>query len=94
MYTAFSLLVVLVVVAVAVYYSTLPFVVCCSETQTPTMQPTTYREKLIQDMIEERVLDYNIQIRDLEQNDPRYLALDWILHGDRLQLNADSPNIR
>jgi hypothetical protein len=58
------------------------------------MQPTTYREKLIQDMIEERVLDYNIQIRDLEQNDPRYLALDWILHGDRLQLNADSPNIR
>lgn len=62
--------------------------------QKPTMKPTSYRESLgIQELIEEKVLERNVTFSDMNMDDPRYLALDWILHNDKLQLTTDDPNL-
>lgn len=92
--TALTLLITGAIIAIGVVFSSKPTIEEYVVAQSPTMKPTTYRESLgIQDLIEKNVLRRNLTFNDIDAIDPRYLALDWILHEDRLQLTADSPNI-
>jgi hypothetical protein len=59
----------------------------------PTIMPTTHREFSIREMIEESVLERNATFSAMEHSDPRYLALDWVVHGDKQQLTVDDENL-
>ena len=63
-------------------------------TVSPTSSPTTNREASgIKEQIEAGVLQRSVNFTSLEKSDPRYLALDWILHYDNLQLESDDKNL-
>ena len=63
-------------------------------TASPTSSPTTNREASgIKEQIEAGVLQRSVNFTSLEKSDPRYLALDWILHYDNLQLESDDKNL-
>ena len=100
LYTVVSLLVITIVTALAVVYSTkkgkediVPGEVIYV-TEAPTAPPTTDREALgINDLIEEKVLQRNARFRTMEKDDPRWLAMDWILHKDEMQLGLSDLNL-
>eukprot|EP00578_Thalassiosira_sp_NH16_P004772 CAMPEP_0181134596 /NCGR_PEP_ID=MMETSP1071-20121207/32172_1 /TAXON_ID=35127 /ORGANISM="Thalassiosira sp., Strain NH16" /LENGTH=728 /DNA_ID=CAMNT_0023221125 /DNA_START=39 /DNA_END=2225 /DNA_ORIENTATION=- len=63
-------------------------------TQSPSAPPTTDREASgIREQIEAGVLSRGVNFTDMDREDPRYLALDWILHADQLQLDSDDENL-
>ena len=66
-----------------------------SPTLLPTVSPTTNREASgIIEQLEEGVLyTRNETFADMERNDPRLLALDWILHKDGMLLVSDDVNL-
>lgn len=47
----------------------------------------------IQEQIENNVLQRNAVFEDMDINDPRYLALDWILNKDKMLLATDDVNL-
>lgn len=60
----------------------------------PTAPPTSNREASgIREQIEAGILQRGVNFTDMPENDPRYLALDWILHDDQLQLDSDDKNL-
>ncbi|KAL7505932.1 hypothetical protein ACHAXN_011630 [Cyclotella atomus] len=94
-YTFIVLAAVIVLVTLTVYYTTKPFVPCCdfNETLVHTMKPITKREARIRQMIEDNVLERNATFNEMKVTDPRYLALDWIVNEDRLQLTVTDSNL-
>ena len=63
-------------------------------TVSPTVAPTTNRMASgIDKQIEAGVLQRDITFKNISKSDPRYLALDWILHYDELQLESDDKNL-
>ena len=99
-YTALSLLLFTIIVSLAVVYSTKKGKEEAAQKQifyvtlAPTPRPTTDREALgINDLIEEKVLHGNAKFNSMDENDPRLLALDWILHKDKMQLDLFDPNL-
>ncbi|KAL7505227.1 hypothetical protein ACHAXN_002717 [Cyclotella atomus] len=100
LYTAVFLLIFTVIVALAVVYSTKKTKEEVSPTkvvyvtEAPTPRPTTDREALhINDLIEKKVLKGNAKFSDMDKDDPRLLAMDWILHKDERQLDPYAPNL-
>lgn len=87
------LLVIAVVIVVSVYYS----ITCCAnETQEalePALAPMTYREHIIQQFFDEFALERSLSFDELNFSDPRYLALNWIVHEDKLQLSVGDTNL-
>ncbi|KAL7483290.1 hypothetical protein ACHAW6_008941 [Cyclotella cf. meneghiniana] len=57
----------------------------------PAMKPTKYCES-IKEMIEDQVLERNATFLSMNDEDPRYLALNWILHDGQFQLSTDKTN--
>ena len=47
----------------------------------------------IQEQIESTVLQRSASFDSMDENDPRYLALDWILYTDQRQLTTDDDNL-
>lgn len=47
----------------------------------------------IRTLIESKVLQRGASFDGMADSDPRYLALDWILHKDGRQLTADDTNL-
>eukprot|EP00970_Alexandrium_tamarense_P015149 scaffold4733_cov170-Alexandrium_tamarense.AAC.63 len=102
-YTALALLIIAVIVSVAVIYATKPSqkeVVVVEEvtlepTESPTLPPTTYRDVSgIKELIEDGVLQRDATFDGMDKLvDPRYLALDWILHKDEMQLELTDANL-
>jgi len=66
-----------------------------SPTLLPTTSPTTNREASgIIEQLEGGILyTRNETFADMERNDPRLLALDWILHKDDMLLVSDDVNL-
>mmetsp|Transcript_31133 Transcript_31133/g.56483 ORF Transcript_31133/g.56483 Transcript_31133/m.56483 type:complete len:687 (+) Transcript_31133:111-2171(+) len=63
-------------------------------TMTPTLPPTSNREASgIREQIEFGVLQRGVNFTGMDKGDPRYMALDWILHADQLQLDSDDKNL-
>ena len=63
-------------------------------TTSPTPAPTTNREASgIKEQIEAGVLQRGVTFQDLEKDDPRWLALDWILFRDQMQLQSNDKNL-
>ena len=99
-YTALSLLLFTIVVSLVVVYSTKKGKEDTVQKQiiyvtlAPTPRPTTNREALgINNLIEEKVLQDNARFNSMDENDPRLLALDWILHKDEMQLESFDSNL-
>lgn len=91
-YTAMALLMMSTLVAVAAFFATRQSsgdVIA----QMPTMKPTTYRESKIQEMLKDNVLQRNVSFKDMKSNDPRLLALEWLLSDDRMQLSHSDSNV-
>eukprot|EP00581_Thalassiosira_minuscula_P009418 CAMPEP_0183706430 /NCGR_PEP_ID=MMETSP0737-20130205/3263_1 /TAXON_ID=385413 /ORGANISM="Thalassiosira miniscula, Strain CCMP1093" /LENGTH=676 /DNA_ID=CAMNT_0025933843 /DNA_START=44 /DNA_END=2074 /DNA_ORIENTATION=+ len=62
--------------------------------QSPTPSPTTNREASgIREQIEAGVLQRGANWTTIPKDDPRYRALDWILHYDELKLESDDKNL-
>jgi hypothetical protein len=98
--TVVSLLILTIIVALTVAYSTKKTKEKGSPTkvifvsEAPTPRPTTYREALgINDIIEQKVICGNAKFSDMDKDDPRLLAMDWILHEDEMQLELSAPNL-
>lgn len=63
-------------------------------TTSPTLAPTTDREASgIREQVEAQILQRGANFTDMDPSDPRYQALDWILHYDQLQLDSDDVNL-
>jgi hypothetical protein len=63
-------------------------------TNTPTESPTSNREASgIKEQIEVGILLRNVTFADTTIDDPRYRALQWILHDDQLQLDSNDPTL-
>ncbi|KAL7504037.1 hypothetical protein ACHAXN_002318 [Cyclotella atomus] len=64
-------------------------------TTSPTSAPTTNREASgIKEQIEAGVLQRGVTFQDLDKKkDPRWLALDWILFKDQMQLQSNDKNL-
>jgi hypothetical protein len=102
-YTCLSLLIVAVVVSITVVYVTrgaktdvIETVIKLEDipTDPPTESPTTNREASgIKEQIEAGILLRNVSFSDTENNDPKYRALQWILHDDQLQLDSNDPTL-
>lgn len=102
-YTCLSLLIVAVVVSVTVVYVTrgaktdvIKTVIKMEDipTDPPTESPTTNREASgIKEQIEAGILLRNITFTDTANDDPKYRALQWILHDDQLQLDSNDPTL-
>jgi hypothetical protein len=103
LYTCLSLLIVAVVVSITVVYVTrvakttiIETVILLEDmpTTTPTESPTSNREASgIKEQIESGILLRNITFADTTMDDPRYRALQWILHDDQLQLDSNDPTL-
>jgi hypothetical protein len=103
LYTCLSLLIVAVVVSITVVYVTrgakttiIETVILLEDmpTNTPTESPTSNREGSgIKEQIESGILLRNITFNDTTMDDPRYRALQWILHDDQLQLDSNDPTL-
>lgn len=75
-----------------------PNVITTSPTNSPlppaTNSPTKSRDVLeIKEQIENTVLQPNASFDGMDENDPRVLALDWILYKDQKQLEFDDNNL-
>ena len=102
-YTCLSLLIVAVVVSITVVYVTrgaktdvIETVIKLEDipTDPPTESPTTNREASgIKEQIEAGILLRNVSFSDTENDDPKYRALQWILHDDQLQLESNDPTL-
>jgi hypothetical protein len=63
-------------------------------TNSPTDSPTSNREASgIKEQIEVGILLRNITFNNTTMDDPRYRALQWILHDDQLQLDSNDPTL-
>ncbi|KAL7465938.1 hypothetical protein ACHAXS_006239 [Conticribra weissflogii] len=63
-------------------------------TSSPTSSPTSWRELSgITEEIESNVLRRNATFQDMTANNPRKLALEWILYVDELQLEVFDSNL-
>lgn len=64
-------------------------------TASPTVAPTTDREASgIKEQIEAGVLQRGVTFQDLDkETDPRWMALDWILFKDMMQLQSNDKNL-
>eukprot|EP00804_Cyclotella_cryptica_P003742 CCRYP_008909-RA/>CCRYP_008909-RA protein AED:0.31 eAED:0.06 QI:0/1/0.6/1/1/1/5/0/1068 len=100
LYTSMSLLLITIIIALVVVYSTKKGKEEVTQqeviyiTEAPTLPPTTDREALgIDTKIEEDVLQRRATFHDMEKDDPRWLALDWILHKDGMQLEKTDLNL-
>ncbi|KAL7478333.1 hypothetical protein ACHAW6_004102 [Cyclotella cf. meneghiniana] len=100
LYTSMSLLMITIIVALVVVYSTKKRKEEVAQqqviyvTEVPTLPPTTDREALgLNNMIEEYVLQSNATFHGMAKDDPRWLALDWILHKDGMQLGKNDLNL-
>ena len=72
-------------VAVSVVFATKEAV----EEAEPAISPVVERENSgIKAYIEAHMLQLNATSDAIGENDPRYLALQWILHIDKLQLQS------
>ena len=99
-YTALSLLLFTIIVSLVVVYSTKKGKEEAAQKQVvfvtlaPTPRQTTDREALgINDLIQEKVLQNDATFDSMDEDDPRLLALDWILHKDEMQLELFDPNL-
>ncbi|KAL7544007.1 hypothetical protein ACHAXR_013414 [Thalassiosira sp. AJA248-18] len=103
-YTCMALMVVIAVVVVVVVYATKsakdPTIIDeellygGAPTGVPTPSPLTNRETSgVKEQIEAGVLQRGVNFTGMDESDPRYLALDWILHYDQLQLDSDDKNL-
>lgn len=62
--------------------------------RSPTLAPTTNREASgIKEQIQEGVLQRGVKFEELDKKDPRWLALDWILFKDMMQLQSNDKNL-
>ncbi|KAL7478569.1 hypothetical protein ACHAW6_004325 [Cyclotella cf. meneghiniana] len=104
LYTCIALVIVMSVVVVVVVYITksakgdeivnLSVDYTPPPTAAPTLAPTTDREASgIKEQIETGVLQRGVTFQDLDKNDPRWLALDWILFNDQMQLQSNDKNL-
>jgi hypothetical protein len=60
----------------------------------PTASPLTNREQSgIIEQIEAGVLQRGAVFANMTVDDPRRMALEWILHHDQMQLNSDDVNL-
>jgi len=60
----------------------------------PTAPPTTDREASgIREQVEAGILQRGANFTDMDEADPRYRALDWILHYDQQQLDSDDVRL-
>jgi len=65
-----------------------------NETGSPIVNPTEdSRVSLFMRKFEDEVLQRDAKFNDLGSEDPRYLALDWILNNDQMNLGLDSMNL-
>lgn len=63
-------------------------------TMSPTASPLTNREQSgIIEQIEAGVLQRGAVFANMTVDDPRRMALEWILHHDQMQLNSDDVNL-
>mmetsp|Transcript_47591 Transcript_47591/g.101133 ORF Transcript_47591/g.101133 Transcript_47591/m.101133 type:complete len:690 (-) Transcript_47591:233-2302(-) len=103
-YTCMAFMVVIAVVVVVVVYTTksakgtetteVEVLVNGPPSGTPTSAPTTNREASgIREQVEAGILQRGANFSTIPETDPRYLALDWILHYDQLQLDSDDKNL-
>lgn len=98
-YTALSLLVASTIVALGVVFALKNRPVpddtyLDQHAQSVTIKPTSYRESLgIQERIEDYALERSKRFQHMRATDPEYLALNWILHDDRMQLSIGAPNL-
>ncbi|KAL7473672.1 hypothetical protein ACHAXS_014161 [Conticribra weissflogii] len=69
-------------------------VVVISESDTPTVPPTSLRDiSGVRELIEANVLRRNATFQELKYDDPRVLAMNWLLYGDPLQLDVFDDNL-
>lgn len=82
--------------------STLPFIkceccdVCCDHVSYQCVQLDTSilsRTNSIKEKLEGQVLQRNATFSGMDNDDPRYLALDWLLNTDEMNLGADANNL-
>jgi len=103
-YTCMAFMVVIAVVVVVVVYTTksvkavettqLEKLVNGAPSFSPTAPPTTNREASgIREQVEAGILQRGENFTDMPKSDPRYRALEWILHYDQLQLDSDDVNL-
>lgn len=103
-YTCLALSVVIAVVTVVVIYVTKSAKGADIQNQeqlwdgdpsaSPTMPPSSNREASgIREQVEAGILQRGVNFTDMDKSDPRYLALEWILHADELQLDSDDKNL-
>jgi Leucine-rich repeat (LRR) protein len=60
----------------------------------PTAPPSTNREASgIREQVEAGILQRGANFSTIDEDDPRYKALNWILHYDQLQLDSDDKNL-
>ncbi|KAL3783661.1 hypothetical protein HJC23_004836 [Cyclotella cryptica] len=94
LYTTISLLITGAIVTVGVVYGLKKDIgdnaISYIPTQSPKTDLVTDRESLgLQDIIENHVLERHAKFRDMEDWDPRYLALEWILRDDKFHDNTN-----
>lgn len=103
-YTCLALMVVVAVVAVVVVYVTksakgtevteVEQLWEGDPSVSPTAAPTTNREASgIKEQVEAGILQRGANFTGMDRRDPRYMALEWILHADQLQLDSDDVNL-
>jgi len=103
-YTCVTLLVVIAVASVVVIYVTkgakkteinvMEIMATGWPSASPTAAPVTDRETSgIIEQLEASVLQGGANFSVIEENDPRYLALNWILHYDMHQLESNDVNL-
>ncbi|KAL7540796.1 hypothetical protein ACHAXR_010384, partial [Thalassiosira sp. AJA248-18] len=59
----------------------------------PTQGPSPSVIWVIQQQIERNVLQRSVSFDKMEETDPRYLAMEWILSGDQMELSVDDTNL-
>jgi len=103
-YTCLAIVLVAAAVAVTVIYVTkgakgvdeqfTDINVATLPTMEPTPSPLTNREQSgIIEQIEAGVLQRGAVFANMTVDDPRKMALEWILHYDQMQLNSDDVNL-
>lgn len=99
-YSAFALLIICSAAVIAVIYITKRTKESFANpeksygTLIPTLPPTTERDVYgIKEEIESHVLMRNVTFENMTDNDPRYLALEWILHKDSMQVGLFDSNL-
>lgn len=103
-YTCMAFMVVIAVVVIVVVYTTrsakgvetteLEKLVNGAPSFSPTAPPTTNREASgIREQVEAGILQRGENFTDMLKTDPRYRALEWILHRDQMELDSDDVRL-